>query len=128
MSKLSSLQKRQAQIHDTISKLSEERIMTPGAFKTVFVKCGNPNCWCANDDDGHPFNRITWTENGKARTKSIPEEDIPWIKEVTQNYRDFRKIKRELKSIQIKLKVDVDKWEARLISKTRKLRACLKNL
>ncbi len=40
---------------------------------------------------GHLFRRITWSENGRSNTKVIPEEDINWIKELTENYREFQK-------------------------------------
>lgn len=122
------IQKRHDKIADTISRLSEDIPMLPGCFGVVSVKCGKDYCWCATSDKGHLYHRITWTENGKSRTKLIPEDDILWIKEVTQNYRRFRKRRRELKSLQIKLKFDFDKWEARLINKTRKLKTYLKNL
>jgi len=127
MAKLSGIQKKHGQISDRILKLSEEKSMIPGAFKTVFVKCGNANCWCANGV-GHPFNRITWTENGKSRSKSIPSEDIPWVKEVTKNFRNFRKIKRDLKNLQVKLKLEIDNWEIRLVQRTRKTKDYFKNL
>lgn len=127
MSKSSTIQKKHAQISDRIIKLIEEKPMMPGAFNTVFVKCGNTNCWCASDK-GHPFNRITWTENGTSRTKSIPTEDIPWVKDVTRNFRNYRKTKRELKNLQTKLKLEIDNWEIQMVRKTRKTKAYLKNL
>ena len=66
------------------------RSMIPGAFKIVYCKCGKENCWCYQKK-GHPFRRITWTENGLSKTKAIPQKDVDWIKEVTGNYRKFRK-------------------------------------
>jgi hypothetical protein len=125
---LSTIQKRHGKIRDTIARLSEDTPMLPGCFGAVSVKCGKDYCWCATSDKGHLYYRITWTENGKSRTKLIPDDDIPWIKEVTQNYRHFRKMRRELKGLQLKLKIDFDKWERRLIRKTRRLRTYLRNL
>lgn len=127
MKKKSDIQKRHEQIGYKIAQLSEQTSIMPGNFRTVFVKCGTPTCWCV-DGKGHPFNRITWTEKGKSRTKSIPVEDIPWIKEVTQNYRNFKKFKREIKSLETKLKMEIEKWESQLVRMTRKTKEYLKNL
>ena len=125
---MSAIEKRHEKIANIIYRLSEDIPMLPGCFGKVSIKCGKDYCWCANSDEGHLYYRITWTENGKSRTKLIPDADITWIKDVTQNYRSFRKMRRELKSLQQKLKLDLDKWEHRLISKTRKLKTYLKNL
>lgn len=129
MKKRSGIQKRNEQLSNSILKLSKETPMLPGTFGTVFVKCGYASCWCANDTGkAHPFNRITWSDNGKSRTKAIPEKDIPWIKEVTKNYRNFKKSKRDLKILQAKLKLEIDKWERQLVLKTRKTKEYFKNL
>ena len=112
---------------DLLEKLLRESRMMPGAYGEVLVKCGRKNCWCQKGQ-GHPFRRITWSENGKSKTKSIPEKDIPWIIEVTNNYRTFRKWKRKLFVLETKIKIELNLWEKKQVKKTRKLKKYLENL
>lgn len=112
--------------HTTLlEKLLSKSNIVPGAYRKVFVKCGRENCWC-KEGQGHPFRRITWSENGKSKTKSIPLEDVGWIIKVTENYRSFRKMRRELSLLETKIKFELDIWERKQIKATRKKRNILK--
>ena len=102
-----------------LKKLLNEALMVPGTYGEVFVKCGKENCWC-KEKKGHLFRRITWSENGVSKTKSIPEKDIPWIIEATRNYRIFRKMKRELLALESKIKLELHVWENKQVKKSRK--------
>ncbi|MBW8003992.1 MAG: hypothetical protein FVQ80_18685 [Planctomycetes bacterium] len=98
-------------------------LMIPGAFKEVYRKCGKENCWCCKPDAaGHLLKRITWSENGHSKSKAIPEKDIDWIIEVTRNYREFRKKRRELQRLDISFKQMFDAYEKEIIKKSRLLR------
>lgn len=122
--KLIKIEIQKAQI---LEELLKERLMLPGAFGVVYCKCGKDNCWCKKGV-GHPVKRITWTEKGKSKTKTIPEQDARWIKEVTKNYRNFKKMKRKLKTFQMETKAQIEKWEKKLIKKTRQMRTYLKKI
>lgn len=110
-----------------LEKLLSESDIVPGAYRKVFVKCGKESCWC-KEGQGHPFRRITWSENGKSKTKSIPPEDVDWIIKVTKNYRSFRKMRRKLLLLETKTKTELDIWERKQIKTTRKKKKYLKNL
>lgn len=110
-----------------LEKLLSESPIVPGAYRKVFVKCGKENCWC-KEGQGHPFRRITWSESGKSKTKSIPPEDVDWIIKVTENYRNFRKKRRKLSLLETKIKTELDIWERKQIKATRKIKKYLKNL
>ncbi len=119
---------RLVEAHSALLKnLLRESPMIPGAYREVFVKCGKVNCWCQKGQ-GHLFRRITWSKNGESKTKSIPLEDTDWIVEVTENYRNFRKRRRELSILQTKMKSELNTWENRQIRITRKLKKYFENL
>lgn len=106
--------------------LLELENMIPGSYKSFLHKCGKLNCWCNQQEEGgHPFRRITWTEEGTSKTKTIPKEDVHWIKEVTNRYRAFRRLRRKLKNIEVHFKLALDQYEKDQIKKTRKLRIYL---
>lgn len=106
--------------------------MLPGSYNQVYCKCGKKNCWCYNSGSGsgndkvaHPFRRITWTEKGVAKTKAIPEKDVNWIKEVTENYRNFRKKRKEIQRLEKRIRSLLDQYGKDIVKKTRKLRKYL---
>jgi hypothetical protein len=106
--------------------------MLPGSYNQVYCKCGKKNCWCyksgsgsGNDKIAHPFRRITWTEKGVAKTKAIPEKDVNWIKEVTENYRNFRKKRKEIQRLEKRIRSLLDQYGRDIVKKTRKLRKYL---
>jgi hypothetical protein len=106
--------------------------MLPGSYNQVYCKCGKKNCWCYNRESGsgsdkvaHPFRRITWTEKGVAKTKAIPEKDVNWIKEVTENYRNFRKKCKEIQRLEKRIRSLLDQYGKDIVKKTRKLRKYL---
>ena len=109
-----------------LKEIFQIKLMIPGSFKEVYRKCGKKNCWCQDDTtSGHPYRRITWSENGQVKTKAIPEEDINWIKEVTQNYRDFRNKRSDYTKLENRVKKLIDEYAKDIIQNTRKLRKYL---
>lgn len=110
--------------------------MLPGSYNQVYCKCGKKNCWCYTSGSGsgsgsgrdkvaHPFRRITWTEKGVAKTKAIPEKDVNWIKEVTENYRNFRKKRKEIQRLEKRIRTLLDLYGKDIVKRTRKLRKYL---
>jgi hypothetical protein len=106
--------------------------MLPGSYNQVYCKCGKKNCWCylsangsRSDKTAHPFRRITWTEKGAHKTKAIPEKDVEWIKEVTENYRKFRKNRKEIQRLEKSIKGLLDQYAKEIVKRTRKLRKYL---
>jgi hypothetical protein len=104
-----------------VSELLAIQWMLRGTFGTTFRRCGKPTCWCS-DQIGHPYTRITWTENGHSNTKAIPDHDQHWIKRVTAAYRIYRSKRRQLQDLQQKLKLLLDQFETQVIHKTQKQR------
>lgn len=101
--------------------------MIPGSYNQVYCKCGKPTCWCYKENKGHLARRITWYENGKYRTKAIPQKDIQWIKSVTQNYKKYKKSLKTINMLKDKLTKYLEKHRKEIITKTRKKRNILNN-
>ena len=121
MSTLYRIKELERQRNRILKQILAIRSMLPGAYKEVYCKCGKPNCWCYKKG-GHLFRRITWSENGRSKTKAIPEEDISWIKELTENYREFQKKRREIKELEGILKELLSEHARAVIKKSRLLR------
>ncbi|MBA7579684.1 hypothetical protein ES708_21560 [subsurface metagenome] len=118
LDRIKELEKQRTRILKQILSIG---VMLPGAYKEVYCKCGKPNCWCQKKG-GHLFRRITWSENGRSRTKTIPEEDINWIKELTGNYREFQKKRKQIRELEGILKNLLGEHARASIEKSRQLR------
>ena len=101
-----------------ISKLMDVDVMLRGSYALIYTKCGKDNCRC-KDKAGHPHSRITWSEQGQGVTRKVPREYIDWIKEVTNNYRQFRLLRKKLVSLEAETKRLLDAYEKELIKSTR---------
>ena len=117
------LKKLENQLIQTLKEMLSFHLMIPGTFKEVYCKCGKKNCWCYNKDkSGHPFRRITWSDNGYSKTKAIPKKDTHWIITVTDNYRKFRKNRKKLRNLAKRLQELLDEYENDIIKRTRERR------
>jgi hypothetical protein len=120
--KIRNAEKRRQSI---ISVLLDASSILRGSYALVHTKCGRSNCWCNQEKKGHPHSRITWSEEGQGVTRKVPSKDIDWIQEVTGNYKDFRRLRRELLQLEDQIKRLLDVYESELVMKTRKGRTYL---
>jgi len=96
------------------------KAMVKGVFGVTYRRCGKSNCWCA-EGKGHEYSRITWSEGGHSRTKSVAVRDQNWVRKMTLNYKRFRELRQELRELEIEFKQLLDQKEVAIIEKTKKL-------
>lgn len=114
-----------AQQHQArVKELLETEQMIRGSFGTAYRKCGKPSCWCA-EGAGHPVTRMTWTEQARSRTKTIPAEEVAWVEAMTDNYKRFRKNRQALRALERKINAAIDEFEAKTVEKTKRRKAYL---
>ncbi len=116
LNRLNTLEKKRSTL---LAELLNIRAMVRGSFSVSFGRCGTATCWCATADKGHPHNRIAWGKDAKKFTKTIPADEIPWIKEMTKGYKQFRAIRRRLRTITDKQRLLLDQLEDELVEKTK---------
>ena len=100
-----------------ISELLVTQAMIRGSFGTVHRKCGASNCWCAQAG-GHPVNRINYSDEGRSRTKAVRAEDVKWAKQMTENYKRFRKNRQKLRTLDKQINQAIDDLETKIVEKT----------
>jgi hypothetical protein len=93
--------------------------MIPGAFKEVFRKCGKPNCWCSSGSRGHSLRRITWSEQGKAHSKAVPDEQLDWFIIATENYREFQQLKKQIAELDRDIVEELEQYALCQVAKSR---------
>ncbi len=115
------IEKRRAIV---LERLQAIRHMIRGTYCEAYRRCGKITCWCSksNETKGHISHRISWTRNSKSQTKAIPRKDIVWIKEMTDNYKEWRTFRTELRELEKDLKILMDELEEKVIKRTEKRR------
>jgi hypothetical protein len=103
-----------------IKQLLQDQRILQGSFNRVYTRCGRANCWCAQERKGHAHTRLTWSEDGTRTTRSVPAEQIERVIELTQNYRQFRSLRRKLKAHEARVKDLLDQYETALVAEARK--------
>lgn len=121
-SEMKKLFDRQQEIVDALFKIER---MLKGSYCSVYTKCGKTSCWCAAGV-GHKHARLSWREAGKSRIRSIPTDDIIWVKQMTKNYRNFKKLMEKLTEVQEQIKILLNHQAGKIIISTTKEKSYLK--
>jgi len=116
LKQIKALEKKRAYALD---RMLSVKLMAPGSYRKVYCRCGKVNCWC-HSGKGHPYSRITFSEDGISRTRSINENNIGWIKKVTKNYRSFKEGIKKIKEYDARLLKLLDQHLKEIIEETRK--------
>ena len=89
---------------------------TPQAAAYLYehkVRCGRAACRCATTAFRHRMWCVSFTEDGRSRTRVVPEEQWAQIHDMTQAYRRFRGARSQLKRLCDQLMAAVDAFGER---------------
>lgn len=116
--------KKILRIRDRQAAVLEELLASPpllrGSLVRVTTRCGKPTCWCAGGTTGHAHTRLGWSQDGRMTTRKVPAEEVERILTLTERYRRFRQLRRELVRLQRQLHDAIGAFETALIEQTRK--------
>jgi len=121
---LKKIQNKEIQRQEIISQILEKKKMVKGSFCQIFVKCGKKNCHCSNNK-GHPHRRMSLKEGGKAFSRAVPSLEHDWIQEMTNNYGEYRKLRKELSKLNKEIEDLLDVIEDNCLEQTKKGKAYL---
>jgi len=118
---LSKIRQRISQL-GTKRKILETRIMNTGimvkaSYYERFIVCGKPNCKCTRGEKHGPVPWVTGGKGKKTISTSVPAENVTKVKEMAQNYKDFRNDQKEIE----KINEEIDK----LIQKILQMKECV---
>lgn len=111
------MNRRHGELLEEILKL---RPILRGSFSCVHTRCGKANCWCAESPKGHRHERITWSQDGTLTTRKVPAEQADRVVALTDNYRQFRALRRQLVALDDEMRKTLDQYEKALTIQTRK--------
>ena len=73
------------------------------------IKCGKPQCKCATIPSyRHHMWCVSFADQGRSRTRVVPQSDRPAVQDLTQAYRRFRQARRKIKDLSQQLLQAVD--------------------
>ncbi len=102
-----------------IVDLIKVKKMVKGSFCQIHVKCGKKNCWCTTGK-GHSHWRMSIKEKGKSFSRAVPPEEYDWIKEMTTNYREFKKLRKQIIELETETKNLLDSYESDCTKQSKK--------
>lgn len=104
---------------DLIEKLFQIKEMVQGSFCLIHVRCGRSYCQC-NRGKLHPHYRMSMRRNGKQISRAVPKKQHPWITDVTNNYREYRKIQKMLRLMDDEINELMDAYASEMVQKSSK--------
>lgn len=113
------LRERQRKQEKVLGELLEVRPILKGTVNKIYTRCGKPNCWCTNGPGGHAHIRISWNQNSKTVTRKIPADKLSRVRNLTDNYRHFRSLRRQLSELNKQIKQALDCYQTALVEDSR---------
>ena len=92
------LQRLLAERRHLLRRLVRDGELAVGTVSTVSLKCGKPNCRCA-EGPAHSSMVLSWSEGGRTRLLSVPEKRLDELRRQTEQYQRFRRARARLVKI-----------------------------
>lgn len=82
----------------TRSRIGSEEALLDAYLYVARVRCGKAACRCMRTDYRHEKWCISFMENGRSRTLTVPQDWLPQITRATNAYREARTLGRDFRS------------------------------
>ncbi len=92
------MQKQISALEGKIEKIKREVValgdLRPGSISQQYNVCGNPNCRCKEDPSKRhgPYHQLSFTRNGRSRSKFIRKPQLSEVKRQVKNYARLRSL------------------------------------
>ena len=91
--------------------LLERSALVKGTLLEVQRTCGNPGCKCARGQK-HSCSQLSASVEGKTRTWNVPRRYIAKVKDLTGNYRRFRRARAVWVRLNAEMRERINEMEA----------------
>ena len=85
--------------------------LLPGSLYTLRRRCGKPTCRCARGEL-HASSVLSYRGQGRPRNLSLTPEQLPTLRELTDEYRRFRQARTQLLRLEREILTLIDRIEA----------------
>ncbi len=95
---------------DQAIKLLESNPKVLGAYLyTSRVRCGRLNCRCMSSEYRHESQCLSFKEDGRSRTRTVPKEFVKELGQLTEAYKELRNARKKLSGLFADLLSGLDK-------------------
>lgn len=92
------------------------RHLVKGSVYDLHTRCGKPSCHCASDQGPlHTSTVISWSDHGKTRLRTLPDDELAHFRHSTENYRRFRQARATLVKLHQRILAHLDRLETALL-------------
>jgi len=102
------IRKHSKTIADIIETMVGRSPLFPGSLYEHKARCGKPQCKCAKSSYRHQMLCLSFVDNGKSRTRVVRKGDIETVRKMTEDYRQFREARHQIKDLMDNLMAAVD--------------------
>lgn len=95
-------------VQDLVQFVEREGGLVAGSLYAARTRCGRPGCKCMASDYRHVNRCLSFTQHGKSRTRTIPDELAEQIQTATHAYRYAKMTRRTVARIAAELLKDID--------------------
>lgn len=96
-------------LNGAIKKIEDNETLLDAYLYRSRIRCGRASCKCMSSDYRHESDCISFTEEGKSRTRTVHEAQLPELNILTSEYKDLRTYRKKLVSVQKKMLESFDK-------------------
>ena len=96
-------------LEETLNNLDSKSALLDAYLYKSKTRCGRAACKCMTSDYRHKSNCLSFTENGASRTRTVFEEQLDELRELTSDYRKLRQARKQLVSQYKKLIISFDR-------------------
>ena len=83
-------------IEELEHELNEHEEFLDAYLYTSRTRCGRPTCKCMQTDYRHENSCVSYTEEGRSRTRTVGGDEIDKVEDFTSSYRTLRKLRTRL--------------------------------
>jgi len=112
---LSALRRQLLELQQQLPSLLETFLgrqpLLPGSLYTLRRRCGKPACRCARGEL-HASTVLSYRGQGRPRNLALTPEQLPAVRELTDDYRRFRQARTQLLRLEREILSLIDRIEA----------------
>ncbi len=105
----------QREVQDLLQIVERGEALVAGSLYAARTRCGRQACKCMGSDYRHVNRCLSFTQQGKSRTRTIPDALVEDIRAKTDAYRHARATRRIIARTAAELLKDIDSIIARAV-------------
>ena len=87
------------EVRETVEEVPGKSPLLDAYLYRSKVKCGKQRCRCMTSEYRHETWCLSYSQDGKSRTRTVPLELLAVLRQMTLNYRQVRQARRKVEQL-----------------------------